>query len=234
MEYILLNSCAPWALNMKYKNIIWDWNGTIVNDAPLFVDTMNILLKQNNLPCISLSDYKNSFCFPIEKYWEALGFRFNQKTFNTLNKRFISLYKKRMFSPLLQPNIVSVFKDLNKLKIKQFVLSASEQSLLKKSIIYYQVGGVFSGIYGVDNLNAVGKEVVGKKLLEAHSINPQETVVVGDTAYDYRVASALGCHCVLVSFGHFKYSRLLFKGCATLRSVGELRSFLFSNKKTAL
>ena len=105
---------------------------------------------------------------------------------------------------------------------------------MKKSIIYYQIGGVFSGIYGVDNLNAVGKEVVGKKLLEAHSINPQETVVVGDTAYDYRVASALGCHCVLVSFGHFEYSRLLFKGCTTLRSVGELRSFLFFNKKPTL
>ena len=130
---------------MQYKNIIWDWNGTIVNDAPLFVDTMNVLLKKNNLPLICLSDYKKKFCFPIEKYWRSLGFRFNQKTFNGLNKHFISLYKEKMFSPPLQPNIVSVFQELKNLKIKQFVLSASEQSLLQKSVVYYKITGFFSG-----------------------------------------------------------------------------------------
>ena len=31
---------------MLIKNIIWDWNGTIVNDAPLFANTMNVLLKE--------------------------------------------------------------------------------------------------------------------------------------------------------------------------------------------
>ena len=30
---------------MKYKNIIWDWNGTIVDDAYLFVDIMNKTLE---------------------------------------------------------------------------------------------------------------------------------------------------------------------------------------------
>ena len=123
---------------MKYKNILWDWNGTIVNDAPLFVETMNVLLKQKGLPSICLADYKKTFCFPIEKYWRALGFRFNKKTFAKLNKQFISLYKKRMFSPLLQPGIVSVFKELQSLKIRQFVLSASEDLLLQQAIVYYQ------------------------------------------------------------------------------------------------
>jgi len=217
---------------MQYKNIIWDWNGTIVNDAPLFVDTMNVLLKQNSLPSICLVDYKKKFCFPIEKYWRALGFRFNQKTFNTFNKLFISLYKEKMFSPPLQPDIVSVFRELQNLKIRQFVLSASEQSLLEGAIVYYQIDSFFAGIYGVDNLNAFGKEAFGKKLIEDHSINPKETIVVGDTAYDYRVASSLGCRCVLVSFGHFEYSRLLFKDCITLHSVDELRTLLLPNKKT--
>ena len=43
----------------QIKNIIWDWNGTIVNDAFLFVEIMNGVLKKEGLPLISLEDYKN-------------------------------------------------------------------------------------------------------------------------------------------------------------------------------
>ena len=42
---------------MKYKNIIWDWNGTIVDDAFLFVDIMNKTLQKHNLPLINLKEY---------------------------------------------------------------------------------------------------------------------------------------------------------------------------------
>ena len=34
---------------MKYKHIVWDWNGTLVDDTWLFVDIMNGVLKDRNL-----------------------------------------------------------------------------------------------------------------------------------------------------------------------------------------
>ena len=64
---------------MINKNIIWDWNGTIVDDAWVFVDIMNRFLKKNNLPIISLEDYQQNFCFPIQNYWRSLGFKFTPK-----------------------------------------------------------------------------------------------------------------------------------------------------------
>ena len=36
---------------MKIENIIWDWNGTIVDDAWVFVEVMNDLLKKKCTPC---------------------------------------------------------------------------------------------------------------------------------------------------------------------------------------
>ena len=62
------------------KNIIWDWNGTIVNDASVFVVVMNTVLSRRGLKKISLSDYKQNFCFPIKKYWRFLGFKFNDSS----------------------------------------------------------------------------------------------------------------------------------------------------------
>ena len=34
----------------KYTNIIWDWNGTLLDDAWLCVDVMNGMLKEHGLP----------------------------------------------------------------------------------------------------------------------------------------------------------------------------------------
>jgi phosphoglycolate phosphatase len=34
---------------MKYKHIIWDWNGTLIDDAWLCVDIMNKILEKRNL-----------------------------------------------------------------------------------------------------------------------------------------------------------------------------------------
>ena len=128
---------------MKINTVIWDWNGTIVRDAFLFVDIMNVLLKEKGLPKISLRDYKNRFCFPITKYWKSLGFRFSASSFQTMNKYFIHQYQTRMFEPSIQPGIKGVLQHTKNKNIRQFVLSASENSLLQASIIHYQLERFF-------------------------------------------------------------------------------------------
>ena len=46
---------------MKINHIIWDWNGTLVDDGWLFVELINSVLKKRGLKEISLSDYQKKF-----------------------------------------------------------------------------------------------------------------------------------------------------------------------------
>ena len=49
----------------QYKHIIWDWNGTLLNDAWLFVDIMNNVLENHNMETITVKKYRNildEFC----------------------------------------------------------------------------------------------------------------------------------------------------------------------------
>ena len=211
---------------MVVKNIIWDWNGTIVNDAWLFVDIMNSVLQKKRLPPTTLKHYRQNFCFPIQDYWRGLGFRFTNKGFAKLNAIFISEYRKKLFLPDLHKNVFDLLKYLKNQKIKQFVLSASEQGLLNKSIDYYGLSGFFDGVYGVDNLNAVGKEPLGQFLCVRHNLNINETVLVGDTEYDQLVAASLGCLVLLVSYGHINHQRLLITGEKVFKSANKLGTFL--------
>tara|TARA_Y100000996_G_scaffold411044_1_gene394473 strand:+ start:354 stop:998 length:645 start_codon:yes stop_codon:yes gene_type:complete len=213
---------------MKFDCIVWDWNGTIVNDAWVFVDVMNFFLKMKGLPKTSLDDYKKNFGFPIQNYWKTLGFKFNNKEFNLLNKSFIEEYQKRIFLPKLQPGIVDLIKKINRLKIKQFVLSASENSLLHKSVGFYKINSLFEDVVGVDNLNAVGKISLAKVLFKKNNLHLNKTLVIGDTKYDLDVAQALGCSALLVSYGHIEHKRLLDLKVPLVRSVKEIESFLFA------
>ena len=210
------------------KNIIWDWNGTIVNDASVFVVVMNSVLSRHGLRKITLNDYKQNFCFPIKKYWRFLGFKFNSASFDKMNKEFIALYKKKMLSPPLHVGIVDVFKVFKERGLAQFVLSASESSLLKRSVEHYRLQSFFLDILGVNNLNALGKESLALDLVKQYQLNPKETLLIGDTEYDLRVALALGCRALLVSFGHFDKGRLIGLGPAVVDSPPKIPSFVFT------
>ena len=68
-------------MNNNNFSIIWDWNGTLVDDAPVFINIMNFFLSQRNLPLITLEDYRRSFVFPVKNYYKNLGFDFSKESF---------------------------------------------------------------------------------------------------------------------------------------------------------
>ena len=81
----------------KIKYIIWDWNGTLIDDAWLFVELMNTELQYRGLPLINIEDYRQNFTFPVKKYYENLGFDFKKENFKEVGYNFIQKFKKRKF-----------------------------------------------------------------------------------------------------------------------------------------
>ena len=187
---------------------------------------MNSVLQKRGLPPTTLKHYRQNFCFPIQDYWRGLGFRFTDESFDKLNQNFIFEYQKKMFLPKPHKGLLSFLKTLKKNKKQQFVLSASEQKLLTKSVAHYNFGGFFNGVYGVDNLNAVGKKELGLALCRKHNLKTKETVLIGDTEYDKEVADEIGCEVVLVSHGHINHQRLLKTNNLVVSSVKNLKNFL--------
>ena len=80
---------------MKYKHIIWDWNGTLLDDAWLCREIMNEQLDEQNLPQISMQHYADIFRFPVKDYYKAVGFDFEKTSFETLSDAFIEQYEKQ-------------------------------------------------------------------------------------------------------------------------------------------
>ena len=79
-----------------HKHIIWDWNGTLFDDAWLCVDIMNGMLARWDLPPVTPASYEALFDFPVRDYYRTIGWDFSVVPFETLSDEFISTYYRRM------------------------------------------------------------------------------------------------------------------------------------------
>ena len=212
----------------KKMIVVWDWNGTIVDDAFIFVDIMNGYLKKNNLKQISINDYKNNFCFPVIDYYKKLGFALTEDEFKKISFDFIKTYKKQMFKPPLKRGIVGVLDFLKERGCIQILVSAQEQGLLNKSVSHYGLNKFFLEIGGLNNNLAESKKLLAKNILSQFQPENNKTIFVGDTLHDYNVALSLQSSCLLVSWGHNSKAVLKKTKQQTVDSTSELK-VLFKN-----
>ena len=92
----------------KYEHILWDWNGTLLDDVDLCIDTINVLLKEYKLPFLSKEKYRNIVDFPIVNYYLRLGFIFKEKSFEEVGSEFMELYRAKWRDCRLQPDAEKV------------------------------------------------------------------------------------------------------------------------------
>ena len=79
----------------KYKYIIWDWNGTILDDLMLNLEVENTLLSRRGRKLISgIEEYHEKFQFPIIKFYEELDFDFENEKFEDYYLEFDSVGEK--------------------------------------------------------------------------------------------------------------------------------------------
>ncbi len=77
-------------------DIIFDWNGTLLDDVAYCVSIINDLLMQHAMPTVDLNSYRAKFGFPVIHYYEALGFDFKQLDFATLSTSFVTNYARQV------------------------------------------------------------------------------------------------------------------------------------------
>jgi phosphoglycolate phosphatase len=204
------------------KAIIWDWNGTLLDDIELCINSMNSMLGDRKLKVLDKNSYREIFTFPVKEYYEKAGFDFEAEPFEVPAMQFIDLYYRDFETANLFPEVRNVLHFFNKKGYNQSILSAMEHeklllSLEDKSIIHF-----FKNISGIDNHFAYSKVEIGKSLLKKIPFSKSEIVLIGDTLHDQEVADELGIDCVLIANGHQSKERLLGNNAIVINNLEEI------------
>ncbi|USN46602.1 MAG: HAD family hydrolase [Pseudobdellovibrionaceae bacterium] len=192
-----------------YEHIIWDWNGTLLNDAHIAVEVVGELLEEHGLPSIDLTQYRDLFGFPVKDSYEVLGFDFSEISFEELSDRFMDRYHQRSkdhAQPFL--GIEAILKSIAENK-QQSILSAAAQWHLDELTRHFSLHHHFHNIYGLSDHYAHSKVERGRELVAGSTVPREKTILIGDTDHDWHVAEAVGIDVLLIADGHQSYERLI-------------------------
>jgi phosphoglycolate phosphatase len=193
------------------STVIWDWNGTLLNDMEACVRAMNGMLARRGLKSIDLETYREVFTFPVIDYYRMLGFDLEREDFDAVATEFHGLYFAALEGASLQPGAIETLTAFQNKRDRQIVLSATETESLKTQMGRYDLPPFFDGLLGADNLRAHGKIGYARDYFRSRpEIDPATVILIGDTRHDYEVAAALGCRCILVRNGHQNLDRFRF------------------------
>lgn len=206
------------------QTIIWDWNGTLLNDLDFCISVINRLLKKRNLSLLNQTSYKEIFSFPVKDYYAAIGFDFSKEEFAIPAKEFIDLYNKDVGNCLLHESAVNVLTHFKNNGTRQFILSAMQQDMLEQTLQHNSIAHFFEGVFGLNDHYAVSKIERGEQLISEYNIDIETARIVGDTIHDFEVAEKLGIKCTLVADGHQSAERLKSTGAVLISELEELKN----------
>ena len=214
-------------MKMNYTTILWDWNGTLLNDTDFCISIVNGLLTARNKEALTKERYLEIFNFPVKEYYKKAGFDFSKEEFKIPADQFIENYNRELTrSTDLHSGAKDILGSIQEKGQQQIILSAMEQVALRNSIEHHKIDHYFNEISGINNHYAASKKENGLELIKKLKIDASKTCFIGDTIHDHEVAEALGCDCILIAGGHQSKTRLESTKRLVLNNLTELADYL--------
>lgn len=215
-------------LMMKYTHVIWDFNGTVLDDVAIGIRAINTMLTQRGLvPIADVEQYRAVFDFPVKEYYRSLGLDVENEDFDTvLAPEWVRLYRAHDANAPLYPAVASMTATLRAAGLSQSILSATERNMLHAQLEARGATGWFDEIWGNDSIHAYGKEGLAAAWRAAHP--SARAVLIGDTTHDHAVARVIGADCILVAAGHHSAERLGACGVPVVDALTDCLPFLLN------
>lgn len=105
-------------------------------------------------------------------------------------------------SPLF-PTVLPVLAHLQQAGLKLAILSADTDDLVQKFVQNHQLQGYFTAALGLepDGLNKPNP-MLYQKICDRVGVNPENTVIVGDSGYDWQMGHAVGAGVIGIRWGN--------------------------------
>ena len=210
--------------------VIWDWNGTLLDDVSACLGVMERMLRRRGLaPIGDLARYREIFTFPVRDYYALAGIDLARESFLDLADEYMTGYRAVERGCALMPGAEAVLRRLDAMGAAQALVSASRQDDLERQVAERGLAGAFRAVLGVSDQLGGGKAGVAAGYLAREGIDPKDVFFVGDTLHDWQLARQLGSRCVLIAAGHQSRTRLESAGVPVLDSIEQLPACLAGN-----
>jgi phosphoglycolate phosphatase-like HAD superfamily hydrolase len=192
-------------------HLVWDWNGTLLDDLTLVVSSTNEAFFSVGGRAVGSDEHRQRFRRPVaEFYAEMLGRAVDEDEFGQLDRIFHDAYRVGLTSTTLAADAIAAIKSWDG---SQSLLSMWFHEELVPAIETYGLAGMFTRVDGLRT--EVGGDLKAGHLarhLDALGISGEQAVLIGDSLDDGAAADSVGAASVLYTGGFTDPARLRASG----------------------
>ncbi len=187
---------------MKYKAVFFDFDGTLMDTSVGIYAGGRYAMEKLGQP-ISPDVEWNKFIGPpiADCFRIAFGVK-NEAIIPALVNAYREFYEETgRFQAVFYPGIINVLKKLKARGYKLAVASMKNEDLVVEMCENFKIKDLFDELLGLDLEGEATKAGLLKEGFRRMGINPEDSVMVGDTLIDKQGAELAGCDCICVDWG---------------------------------
>lgn len=208
---------------LSITHVVWDWNGTILDDNDAVVASVNAVCAAFDRPPIELDYWRTIYRRPLlDCYEELLGRKLSTQDWIAIDRHYHEKYRTLIPTTRLAPGIPDELRRWQAGGGRQSLLSMWFHDELMALVAEHGLTELFARIDGLRvDTGGHGKTDHLREHLAELRIDPDEVLVIGDVLDDAAAAAAAGTRCVLVTTGVSNRRALSSAGVPVVDSIAE-------------
>ncbi|WMX46744.1 HAD family hydrolase [Streptomyces roseicoloratus] len=204
------------------KHLVWDWNGTLLDDIGAVIGATNAAFAELGLASITLERYRELYTVPVPKFYERLMGRLpTDEEWLVMDDAFHRHYWAQAEGCGLTAGAADLLAARQTAGHTQSLLSLAPHEELIPLVRRHGIAERFVRMDGRTDRSTDGKSGHMVRHLAALKVDAARIVVIGDAADDARAAAHVGAKAVLYTGGSHSRRSLAAAGVPVVDSLAE-------------
>ena len=192
----------PTGSTPRASHVVWDWNGTLLDDFWLTARIVAATLATMGITGITGEHVRDSFTRPFgEFYTRLLGHPVSAEEYTYIRRRYVAEYDAEVLDLSLQPDAEQALEHVGSVAT-QSLLSMAPDAQVQSLVDHHDIRGRFLRVEGSPTASSDGNKAGRlRQHLAVLGVEARQTTVIGDTVDDHEAAEACGARAILVTSG---------------------------------
>ena len=203
-----------------FRNFIFDWSGTLVDDLGPVIEATNAVLGKYNLPPYDRESFRRNFRLPYQEFYTEI---LPHVPLEELEAQFRPAFEAAVTPVTILPHAREKLEWCAALGLRTFVLTSMDTDAFERQLDGFGLRDLFEATYS----GVLDKRELIHQILATHRLDPEETAFVGDMTHDVETAHHGGVSSIAVLTG-YNHPEILatVRPDLTVPDLGVLRSLL--------
>ena len=211
-----------------YKLLVFDWDGTLMDSEARIVSCLAMAIADLELPALDKDTLKNVIGLGMKEAITTLIPTAGQPLITDFTDRYRYHFLSDHHAPeTLFPGAYNMLANLSKQDCFLGVATGKSRKGLDRSLKETGCTGLFHKTRCADESFSKPNPQMLEDIMDALGVQPNETLMIGDTEYDIQMAKNAGAQAMAVSYGVHERERLMsFQPLDCLDSIADVAGWL--------